>query len=132
MRFACLLVLSCAVPRFSAEPHEIESVTLVWDCYGQTSPPPEIAPLAPDCHGTDLYGAPYSGLNQDGACLAGWYSTQDVVYLAWTGSWGASALAHELMHAAQARRGVSDPDHKISEDWQRSLKASELLWKTGY
>jgi len=101
----------------------------VWyDGYTRASAPPGVSwsfsacPSKPDDPRTAV-------VDQDGMCYSGrtylgWACPSEV---AWRGSFGRSAFAHELMHYAQGLDGVHDPDHKRLDDWKLSIEMDARL-----
>lgn len=107
MKTAVLLValLGGCVP---AELHnQSEATALAWRALGARGAPPSAvvwypAPCLPDAPG----------------CMVGEYSDAPFEHLrlVWHGFYSKTALAHELLHAALARRGDADPDH-LRPEW---------------
>ena len=81
---------------------------------GRTLAQPEVAWWTTDCPGTSL-----SAVILDHTCYSGLFYRTDGVDVAWRGSFGLSAYAHELMHyfLLQAE-GTSDPEHLRVPMWE--------------
>jgi hypothetical protein len=106
-----------------------EATSFTWDAYGRKDAPPKVRVVEGDeltC--TDpASGKPgFSVILEDpdhpgrfvSACREGFTFLPTEVSVAWTGQpWSRTALAHELMHARQAREGVIDSGHTRPE-WQ--------------
>jgi hypothetical protein len=120
---------------------EAKAVTIVWRVYGRTDVPPVVRwkqGAALDC--TD----PNSGrpgfpvwLVEDGeprpGCREGFTMSFLECSVAWHegDSFSSTAMAHELLHVAQARVGVLDSNHRRPE-WQTLLpRALEALQEAG-
>jgi hypothetical protein len=114
---AALLLAACAsqVPYTrAARPCQAEAVDLVWhQVLGRTDRPPDVwwvPPAAQTCGVPTATGA-RGFVATTGACVGG-VSWRDGADLVWYGSWERTALAHELVHVAQARDGLpQDVDH---------------------
>lgn len=131
-----LLLASCAALGLTTskrEPHPglDKAVPIVWASYGRTDKPPAITVI----EGKDLSCVdPNSGtpgfpvlLPSGWDCRNGYTVSPWACSVSWTGwPWSQTALAHELLHAAQARRGIVDPYHREPE-WQTLVPAANDL-----
>jgi hypothetical protein len=96
-----------------------EAVQIIWQqCYGRADSPPEIRWVSAnqqncvDEHsGRRGFKIPFTG------CVEGFTISARSVSVSWHDSdvFSVTALAHEFVHAAQARRLVFDPDHHTAE-----------------
>lgn len=120
-----MALAGCAALGVRGEPLDLRALDtatgIVWhDVYGRRDRAPVVRIVqgdALDC--TDpISGTPgFRVLLYDGyGCRNGYTLTPDQVSVSWTGqAWSATALAHELMHAAHGRDGIADPLHKRAE-----------------
>lgn len=114
-----------------------EAIAIVWSSYGMTGTPPSIHWFRDDCtiltnHGTLAH---YHGVSSEDCNPGAYNDYYDVVQLG-VGphemfSQQDTPFAHELMHAAQQRRGVYDPGHAIASDWGRVQAADDALKAAG-
>jgi hypothetical protein len=134
MRLAALLLAlsACATTgglrgQIADRPGLAEATAAVWSGYGRQDAPPAVRVV----EGAELSCTdPVSGkpgfpvlLPSDSgmgapvtACREGFTFLPTEVMVAWTGQpWSRTSLAHELMHARQAREGVIDSHHRRPE-----------------
>ncbi len=110
-------------------PRAAEAVAFVWHAYGRTDAPPRVLWVeGGDLNCTDsVSGDP--GFVTPLGCRGGYTLTPLEVSVAWLGPdrpYSTLALAHELLHAAQGRRGIADPAHRRPE-WQDPATCPEPL-----
>jgi len=127
---AVALVLACATIGVRGDVQELpglrEATALVWTAYGRTDKPPRVRIVQADeltC--TD----PVSGmpgfpvlLTTGPGCREGFTISPLETSVAYRQPWSDSALAHELMHVAQGRRGIVDPGH-LRIEWSTDVPA---------
>lgn len=141
MRLAvlALLLTSCATLGVRGEaaklPGLAEAESAAWRIYGRTDTPPTVLIV----QGSELTCVdPNSGkrgfmvLLVDGqTCREGYTLTADRVSVSYHGEpWAETVLAHELLHAAQAREGIIDPNHTRPE-WATLVPAAQAAMVTG-
>ncbi len=108
---------------------------ITWQAYGRTDTPPTVRIVDADqltCVDPNSGSAGFPVVLIDGcACREGYTVSPWSVSVAQRMPWSSSALPHELLHAAQARRGIVDPEHKLPE-WTTDVpRARELLREQG-
>jgi hypothetical protein len=144
-----LLVTSCATIGVRGDvverPGLREATAFIWGAYGRKDAPPAVRVV----EGAELSctdpnsGKPgFSVILEDpshagrfiSSCREGFTFLPTEVSVAWTGqSWSRTSLAHELMHARQAREGVIDSGHTRPE-WKPGGEVDQvnaLLAETG-
>jgi hypothetical protein len=135
---ACLafaLLYGCASVGVRGEPADLpglrEATALVWQAYGRTDPPPRVRIV----QGADLtctdpvsHNPGFPVLLTSGmGCREGFTISPLEASVAWTGQpWHETALAHELQHVAQGRRGIVDPGH-LRIEWSTDVPAANGL-----
>lgn len=142
---ALVLFASCATLGVrgspSSPPGLHEATEAAWDSYGCIGPAPTVLIV----QGSDLSCVdPNSGhpgfpvrLPSGPACRNGYTLALDRVSVAWYGQpWSESSLAHEELHACQARVGIFEPGHHefTGPDWGaggRLDRANVLLRSRG-
>lgn len=135
------LCASCATIRArlgSTDPHPglTDAVSIVWAAYGRTDRPPSIRVVEGEgltCMDPESNTPGFPVLLTTGwACKNGYTITPWVCSVSWSGwPWSQTALAHELFHAAQARHGIVDPQHKRPEWLDAVPAANDLLRARG-
>lgn len=126
LRLVAVLALNaCAVagpllpvPTPAREGQEVAAQIIWHDAYGREDAPPTIhwvEGTALNCTVNDK-----AGFQTPVGCREGWTMTPVTVSVAWRPDdfFSTTALAHEMQHAKQARRGILDPDHTRPE-WQQ-------------
>ncbi len=124
---AILLWTGCAAP--APMPRQAEALAIVWtDTYSMQVDPPEISWWTTNCpnNPTTLTAVYFNDM-----CYAGLTFSYYHTDVAWRGSFSSSAFAHELMHVAQAHRGLSDPNHAVVGDWSLVDVANTFLKGAG-
>ena len=114
-------------------PGQAEALAVVWvQAFQCVDAPPPITWWTTSCPaaaGGVKPGKP-TAVYLDGKCYDGlsygWGSD-----VAWRGSFSKSAFAHELMHDAQGREGIIDPNHQRSDDWAKVDVANAMLADQG-
>lgn len=122
--------------KVTEKPGLSQAVAVVWASYGRDDGPPAVrivegAELT--CIDTNSGEPGFPVLLASGwACRNGYTVSPLQVSVSWTGwSWSQTTLAHELQHAAQARRGIVDPYH-ARDEWKTAVPAAnELLRSRG-
>ncbi len=107
-----------------------EATALVWTAYGRTDKPPRVRiVMADELTCTD----PVSGqpgfpvlLTTGPGCREGFTISPLETSVAYRQPWSDSALAHELEHVAQGRRGIVDPGH-LRIEWSTDVPAARGL-----
>jgi hypothetical protein len=133
MAFA--LLYGCASVGVRGDVQELpglrEATALVWTAYGRTDKPPRVR----IAQGDDLTCTdPISGkagfpvlLTSGPGCREGFTISPLETSVSWHGEpWHETALAHELMHVAQGRRGIVDPGH-LRIEWSTDVPAAAGL-----
>lgn len=102
-----------------------EATAFVWQAYGRRDTAPKVRVVeGAELSCTDpnsgkpgfvvILGAEDGSPRQD--CREGFTMSPLEVSVAWHGEpWSRTSLAHEMMHARQARDGIIDPDHRRIE-----------------
>lgn len=135
---ALALLVGCGIvggrvdgPGTETHPGLREATALVWTAYGRTDPPPRVRIM----EGDDLTCAdPISGkrgfpvlLTSGMGCREGYTISPFESSVSWHGEpWHETALAHELEHVAQGRRGIVDPGH-LRIEWSTDVPAANGL-----
>ncbi len=104
---------------------------IAWQALGRTDTPPTVRIVATDqltCVDPASGNPGFPVLLADGCgCRNGYTISPWAVSLSQRLPWSESSLPHELEHAAQARRGIVDPDHARPE-WKTDVpRARELM-----
>ncbi len=117
-----LLAAGCTGPLMPGTPifmdDQESAVRIIWnDVYGRTDAPPEIRWVQPEQQNCV---DPYSGRNGFKSvvgCVEGLTMSPRSVSVSWNegDTFSVTALAHEMVHAAQARRLVFDSKHHTAE-----------------
>lgn len=122
-----------------------EATAFIWDAYGRKDEPPKVRVVEGaelSCTDTNSGKPGFPVILEDpdhagrfvSACREGFTFLPTEVSVAWTGQpWSRTTLAHELMHARQAREGVIDSNHTRPE-WQPGGDVDLVnarLWATG-
>lgn len=122
-----LSLFGCAtVPVVPVRDGEAQAVALAWRIYGRSDLPPVVRWK----QGADLTCVDSSsgkpGFETAIGCREGWTFSWRECVVSWHGeaSFADTALAHELLHVAQARRLFFDPHHE-SSDWVTLLPVAE-------
>jgi len=128
---AALGFAACSAP--PEMPGQTEAVELVWkQAYGCTDQAPQLTWWMTSCPAAagGVHPGKPTAVYLDGKCYDGlsyvWGSD-----VAWRGSFSKSAFAHELMHDAQGREGITDPDHQRAADWAKVTVANSMLDAAG-
>ena len=131
-------MMGCA-PTGTSDPmeHQGEALAIVWGtAFGQTDAPPTVNWVMGDhldC--TEPNGnRGFMALTVEGRkCKGGITFTGAEVFIAWPdgSNYSNTAFAHELAHAEQLRRNVSDPWHLEPGTWELVDAANELLINNG-
>ncbi|MDQ3023230.1 MAG: hypothetical protein M3R04_02415 [bacterium] len=116
---------------------QFDAVSIVWAVYGRSDAHPTVNWVTGD--GLDCInpasGAPgFVARTVSGReCLNGITFTGGAVYVAWSDgiTYSSSALAHELKHADQLRRGINDPFHLEAGAWEQVDQANTVLFENG-
>lgn len=114
---AAIGLAGCASAGVRGEPRELaeleRATAQIWSAYGRTDRPPRVLVVTEtDC--IDERGV--EGFRTIVGCRQGFTASPFDVSVMWRGGrWSETTLAHELQHAAQARRGYADPEHRSPE-----------------
>lgn len=127
--------LACAAVGVRGEPGDFaglrEATAIAWTAYGRTDAPPRVRIV----QGAELTCTdPASGkpgfpvlLTTGPGCREGFTISPLETSVSWHGeAWHLTALAHELQHVAQGRRGIVDPGH-LRIEWSTDVPAANAL-----
>jgi hypothetical protein len=111
----------CCMPRYTSQvtvPGQVglpDAIQFVWRIYNEADPPPYVTLVT----GSDLNCSNGNAfLIPNGQCLYGVTLSATMCVVAYTGRpWHNTALAHELLHAAQWRLGFIHVNH-TGQEWQ--------------
>lgn len=126
---------ACASLGVRGEPKELpglrEAVALVWQEYDRCDERPRVRIVQGDdltCVDPVSKNRGFEVLLTTGrGCREGFTISPLETSVAWTGqAWHQTALAHELMHIAQGRRGIIDPGH-LRIEWSTEVPAANAL-----
>lgn len=117
-----LLLAGCSAPMIPGSPGFIEeqdvALKIIWQgAYGRTDSPPQIRWVSEDQQNCTDPRSGRRGIKTVVGCVEGLTLSPNMVSVSWHDgdSFSVTALAHELVHAAQARRLVFDFNHHTAE-----------------
>jgi hypothetical protein len=129
------LVLACATIGVRGDVQELpglrEATALIWTSYERMDAPPRVRIVQGDeltCIDPVSHNQGFEVLLTTGnGCREGFTISPWETSVAWTGqAWHQTALAHELQHVAQGRRGIVDPGH-LRIEWSTDVPAANAL-----
>jgi hypothetical protein len=117
-----LCLVGCNAPMMPGTPQFIDqqdtAVQIIWqEAYGRSDGPPEIRWVSEDEQNCVDPTSGNGGFRTLVGCVEGFTLSYKTVSVSWHDgdSFSVTALAHELVHAAQARRLVFDYNHHTAE-----------------
>jgi hypothetical protein len=117
-----LLLAGCAGPFLPGTPDYVEgedaAITIVWrTVYGRTDTPPEVRWVWPEQLNCTDPNSGRPGFKTIVGCVEGLTISPRSVSVCWRDgdTFSTTTMAHEFVHAAQARRLVFDPNHHTAE-----------------
>jgi hypothetical protein len=117
-----LLLAGCNGPLFPGTPIFMEdqdsAVRIVWqESFGREDAPPEIRWVSPEGQNCITKHSVRPGFKTIVGCVEGLTMSPNSISVSWHegDTFSATVLAHELVHAAQARRLVFDSGHHTAE-----------------